>query len=194
MNYRTTMDPLMRTSTFATIAFASSLCIFSAACGDDQGDDPDRDANNDGNGALTEPADDACEHAQEGPFVEVAATETAAGAPAIDTEHTAFQISLPDAGDGTFRGQVAYTAAEAGDYVVFLSDASAVVTVSVADDASGAELAAEETQSVGDERCVEINEGLTYDLEAATYTLAISSTDPLVTVVVVHAGDQAHDE
>jgi hypothetical protein len=67
-----------------------------------------------------DPAEEACEHAQSGPFVDVAGTADAASGPNIGIEHTAFRVTLPADGSD-FVGYVSFAAVTAGELAVYLS-------------------------------------------------------------------------
>src|SRR5690606_19908221 len=149
---------------------ASLALVVTAACHDDHED-------------HVSPAEDACEHMAEGPSQALtAADQTSADAPALDAEHTRFDITL-SGDDGALGGYVNLVIDEAGEFYVYL-DTNVPVALA---DAQGAAIAAEETIANVAE-CAEVSTGHVYDLGVGTYSLRFGPGDAAtVRVVVVHA-------
>ena len=138
------------------------------ACGDGG------DAQTGGGGsALEDPAADACEHLATGPFVDVAASDMATGAPDVSAEHTVHRVTL---GGAPLAGYVSFGATEASE-VSFYTDE--VVTLTL-EDSSGATLDWE-TACTSDctSACAEVATGYTIDLSSVgTYALRMESPGP----------------
>lgn len=150
--------------------FAISLALLPACDHDhdhDHGEDTEADAD-----------DHACTHIAEGPDLAVTAgpdedTATPMGA----FEHQRVVVTLPDQGEGVFRGFVALDLDEAGEFMIA---ADRDVPISIA----GASAESSEDHS---EACTEVKARLIYDLEAGAVTMEIGPS-PVATVnmVVVH--------
>jgi hypothetical protein len=140
-----------------------------------------------------EPADDACEHAQDGPFEDVTAADAGGDAPDVSMEHTAYRIGLTETGTDSFSGQVSFTPEEAGEYHVFLGVQDAEVDFSL----DGNDIPEESSQAVdSSEHCPEVVQQWTFDLDSAgqAHRLDIAnSTDSTVLMVIVHGGDEHHE-
>lgn len=156
-------------------------------CGDSEDDDHSNNEHNE-----VEPADDACEHAQDGPFEDITATDDESSAPDASAEHTAYRIDLNEAGDGTHSGMVSFTPEEAGEFHIFTSTDTADLMVSHEDQT----LTAEAESSVdAAEHCAEVTYQWTFDMDHANeaYLLDFSgSDDATILMVVVHGGE--HEE
>lgn len=164
------------------------LTTFSAwGCGDS-----DEDHNHDHEEHGEEPADDACEHAQEGPFEDITAVTDGTDAPDASLEHTAYRIGLTETGTDSYGGQVSFTPEEAGEFHVFLSVEDAEVGISL----DGTDIAEEASASVDSaEHCSEVTYQWTFDLDSGgqPHLVDISnSTDSTVLMVIVHGGGE-HD-
>ncbi|MGM0557112.1 MAG: hypothetical protein ACQEVA_12085 [Myxococcota bacterium] len=176
---RTTTKTLF---TLLVILFAG----FATACGetDEHGDEEEH----------AEPVDDACEHAQEGPFEDVTADDGTGTAPDVSTEHTAYRIGLNETGDTTYGGSVSFMPEEAGEYHIFLGTDDATVEVTQDDTTVPVEM---EQMVDSAEHCAEVQYQWTFDLDStsAPYTIDISGTsDTTVLMAIVHGGDHAHEE
>ncbi|AKU91486.1 hypothetical protein [Vulgatibacter incomptus] len=171
-------------SLFRNLLLASLLVTLSA-CGN--GDDSSNDGHT--HDDLAELAEHACEHGQDGPFLEVNASLTRGdAAEAVSRAHTAFRIALPEDSDGTHRGAVVYTATATGEVVFFLS---ADVPLSVHDGEAEVEI---EAEGKVDACPAVITKAVTVDVTAGTeYVLELGPTDAAtVTLVAVSAGGHAH--
>jgi hypothetical protein len=157
---------------FANLTFAM---ILAAGCGDD---------------AHEESIDvEGCEHLQEGPAAPITAAADAAGAPAVDDDHRRYDVSLPDVGGGQRGGFVAFAAAEATDYVFFLSADVAVAFT----DAGGQPVAIEESTSSSPE-CEEIRGRHLIELAVGTVAIELGPTaEAEVSIVVEPAGEHDHE-
>lgn len=170
-----------------TIAPLLSLALF--ACGDET---------NDAVHAEETPEGEACEHLADGPFEAITAVENplTPDPPNAAIEHTRVDISFvdisgstPNTEDGSFGGTVAFEAAEAAEYLFFLSEA---VPLSVFDATAGVFIPVEE-EVVGSDLCSEIAVTHTYDLEVGTYLLTFGPTDVFETGMV-HEEAGGHTE
>jgi hypothetical protein len=157
--------------------------------------DSDEDHNHDHEEHGEEPADDACEHGQDGPFEDVTAVTDGTDAPDVSMEHTAYRIELSETDTDTFGGQVSFAPEEAGEFHVFLGVEGAEVGISL----DGTDIAAEASSAVDSaEHCSEIAYQWTFDLDSAGdgHMVDISgSPDATVLMVIVHGGkEHGHEE
>lgn len=140
----------------------------------------------------TTPADDACEHASEGPFEDVTAVVEGEEPADVSAEHTAYVVTTADLMDAQQNrgGRVSFASAVAGDYFVFLSDHADLSVY----DASGAEVSLED--SVHDvAECTEVSMYHLVELGVGTYTLELGPTSlEEVTLVIVPGGAHDHEE
>jgi hypothetical protein len=63
-----------------------------------------------------------CIHLDQGPFVPVTAAASADTAPVLDMVHTAYELTLQEAGGGSHDGFIRYESAENAAFYVFLSE------------------------------------------------------------------------
>ncbi len=164
------------------LALVAALALATAACG---GDDDD------GGMAEPSPAEDACEHMQDGPAeVATAIADMTADAPDIGEHHTRWDVTLSDDGDGNYSGYVDLVVDEEGESQVFLS-ADVPFTLW---DANGDQVQAEESLTSVSE-CAEVSAAHHFDLEVGTYLASFgpASADE-VQIVVVLAGEHDHDD
>jgi hypothetical protein len=155
-----------------TTTFLPSLFLLVAACGHDD-DDHDPDA-------------EACEHLEKGPYTNVTASAAHDDtAPRVAADHMAYTVPLTVSA----VGYVAFPAAKATDYVVFLDRPVPFQVL----DAAGAmvTLEASETSSPA---CAAIRGKHTFPLPVGTayFGLGPAMGDTPVNLVVEEAGD--HDE
>ena len=124
------------------------------------------------------PAEDACEHVEEGPFEGLDAVEPGGEPASIAASHTRYDIILPG---NPPEGQVVFENSMSGEsHFYFGTDVDLTVT-----DADGAEVTA--TGSVDPVTdCEQVREGFVYDLEVGAYTLTIAGA-PEVSMVYVPA-------
>lgn len=182
--------------TITTREFVSSLVALpllaalslTSACSDDGGGAGGAG----GEAAEPDPAADACEHLQGGPFVDVSATSDASQAPDVSAEHTTHRVALEDDTMGGWIGYVSYAVAEAGEYVFFTDDD---VTMSLEDGSGAAVDWEQECTSDCTDACGEVAQSRTVDISSVgTYGVRIESqTDGEVSLVVVHAGEHEHE-
>jgi hypothetical protein len=132
------------------------------------------------------PHDEACEHAEEGPFLDVIAAAEGETAPDVSTEHTAYRVETIAVGDSR-GGRVTFVSGEATDYNIYLSvHADIVVT-----DSAGAAVEIEETvHEVA--KCEELAMVHTVELGVGTYVIAIGPTTAETVLVVIE--EAAHDD
>ncbi|MCP3062387.1 hypothetical protein LXT21_26710 [Myxococcus sp. K38C18041901] len=156
-------------------ALLMSTALLSTACGDD--DEP-HDENVDVEG---------CEHLREGPAAAVNATLTGTP-PSVSNDHRRYDIALVDGAAG-HRGSVSFAAAEATDYVLYLS---ANVPVSITD-ASGAAVEIEES-ATSSESCTDIKGRHVVPLSVGTFTFTFGPTPSAsVNLVVEEASHEGHE-
>jgi hypothetical protein len=193
------------------ILTACTLVLTTAACGDDHGHENNDHGHENNNHEEESPADHACEHAQDGPFVPEsgslqAAADASGDLPVIhDAEWTTIQLADEDA-DGTYEGFVTFEAKEAVDHRFFTSvtwpgeDAETAsdpyIVITNAD--GGADPTFETKHPVGEEPgCPEVNFNHFYhDFTADTpYTVEISGhPEEMITIVAVPEGAGDHEE
>lgn len=167
----------MKTTALMTLALA-----LGCAPGPDEHDEPSAN-------------DEACEHASEGPFLDVTAAGEGEDAPDVSAEHSAYNVeTVPLDEDGNRGGRVSFASSEAGDYNLYLS-LHANVTVT---DSDGTEVALEDSVHEVAE-CDEVAMFHTVELGVGTYEIALGPTDAETLVLVVeeatHAEqDEDHDE
>lgn len=144
-----------------------------------------------GGGVIPDPALDACEHLEGGPFADVTATEDASGAPDASAEHTAHRLTLPGDEMTGYVGYVSYVVDEAAE-LVFFTDTD--VEMVIEDAAGNAVPWEDECTSACTDACTEVENARTVDIPSVgTYALRIESTNESVTMIVVHAGDHDHE-
>lgn len=160
----------MRIKSIGTIiAGLAVLGLCSVGCGDSEETHEEEEAGVE---------EEACEHTQEGPFMDVTATPIPAGAPDVSTAHTAFRVALADG-----VNHVSYQADEDAEFVFFLS-------ADVPFEIVGGEI--EETASGVD--CPEhVAVHHTADLSVGTHILAIGPTDATEVLLVAEEVGTEHD-
>ena len=168
----------------ALLLTSASILAFAPACGG-------ADAGAGGGGSLPDPAADACEHLEGGPFADVTATADAMGAPDVSAGHTAHRITLPGDEMHGHAGYVSYAVAEAGE-LVFFTDRDVDLTL---EDAGGNGIPWEDECTSGcTDACSLVENARTVDISSVgTYAVRIESSSESVTLVVVHAGDHDHE-
>ncbi|HEX5749290.1 MAG TPA: hypothetical protein VFZ09_23880 [Archangium sp.] len=130
---------------------------------------------------------EGCEHLQEGPGAAVSASASATGTlPAVSNDHKRYDISLP-AGSGGNVGSVSFAAAEATDYVFFLSTNVALKVTS----ASGETVSFEESATKSDV-CPEVKGRFVAPLQVGTYTLTFGPTADSSVSLVIEETAHAH--
>ena len=105
------------------LALALSLAVLPGCLGEDNSNQAATTNHDDDH--SEDPAVEACEHYEEGPFVAVQAVSdaTSPALAAVDNDHTAYQIALTEMTDSTdYHGFVAFESAEATEYIFFLSE------------------------------------------------------------------------
>lgn len=171
-----------------TFAALTALTLaMSTACSDDGAGT----GGGGGGGVIPDPAADACEHMEGGPFADVSAAADATGAPDASAEHTAHRISLPADATAGFVGYVTYVVEEAGE-LVFFTDQDVSMAL---EDAGGAAVPWEdECTSACTDACGLVQNARTVDIDSVgSYVLRIESDAEDVTLVVVHAGEHEHE-
>ncbi|MFN3201282.1 MAG: hypothetical protein ACE366_22975 [Bradymonadia bacterium] len=175
------------------VTLASSIALFAFGC--DSDDDSESSPNNEGAGAAggemgseSGALEEACGHAQNGPFSDTTAADTAEGAPDVAIEHTRVDISLVDV-EGGKGGFVTFASAEAAEISFFLTNDVPMTVV----DASAAPLSPE--SSVTEiAACGEIAVMHTFDLDVGTYTFFFGPTDATTLgFLFEEAGGHDHD-
>lgn len=164
---------------FLTVIVASLLLV-GVGCEEDHDHEHDNNHVHENNGEH-DPEEEGCEHMGDGPFASITAQADAAGTlENAAVEHTRVDIALVDY-EGSKGGLVQFEAAEAGDFIFFLSDD---VSLSVTD---GAGVAKEAEVSTGESTLCPgvIAASHTFDLEVGTYTITVGPTE-LETVGLVY--------
>lgn len=123
-----------------------------------------------GEGEETDLETAFCEILANGPEVDVAATESADGAPEAFMEDSAVEVGLV-AGDPDFSGYVSFTTDESGSYAIGLSDDVPMEVM----DADGASISLD--QSIDGAACADLAVRHTVSLELGTYTLYFGPTE-----------------
>ena len=129
---------------------------------------------------------EACEHTNEGPFVDVDATLDTTDAPSLAFPHTATRVAIADA---DAKHYVRFNADEAGEYIFFVS---ADVPVEILDN-DGNLIEIEATGGV--DECAEVVAQHTVDLTVGSVLVAFGPTSEGTLSVVVehHEGEHDHD-
>ena len=154
-----------------------SVLLFLGACGT---------AEDTGDSVVAE----ACLHMGSGPYADVTATETEAGAPEAMIPHKAVRVALvpnPEA-EGENIGYVTIAADEATDYLLFTSvDAPLELT-----DGDGAAVDFEASEAV--DACTAVSQQHTVEMGVGTYTLRIGATaETTVTLVIEEAAHEGEE-
>ena len=173
------------------LAILTILVLSAAAftgCGDDDDDDDDDGDDDDDDDDDDDPAEDACYHAVNGPFEDVAAGATEDDAADVSESHTAYNVALAAIDDGN-GGFLAFEADEDNAFIFFLgADVSLAVL-----DANGDEVTAEHGGAV--DACDELAMHYAYDLAVGTYALSFGPTDETDLLLIPYeAGEHHHDE
>ncbi|RMG15925.1 MAG: hypothetical protein D6729_11665 [Deltaproteobacteria bacterium] len=135
---------------------------------------------------LPEAEAEGCEHAQEGPFIDVEATTAPDLAPAVEAGHRAWRITLPEGAAGFLRLDVP----QAGDYHFFLS---AAVEMEIYDDHE-ALVAIEETRPVDACEALAVDHIVPLSVGRHRIRVGPDSDGGPVTLVIEAAGEaQGHD-
>jgi hypothetical protein len=135
-------------------------------------------------------SEEACEHAQEGPFNAVTASTVAdASAPNISEEHTSHDVTLVAVTDG--NGGFVQLDSEGGPHIFFLTK---VVPLSLADGNGGAIAGT----SVAESTCPEVVTAVEAELPVGKIFVELGpTTEESVSVVVEpapHEDDESHDD
>ena len=114
-----------------------------------------------------------------GPTEIAAGADSSSSAPAVE-DHTAYHVSLTAGAAGYVR----YTAAEAGDFLVFLSEDEAPTLT----DEAGTTVVSEADAAVG--MCSELSHSWTYPLAVGVYYLGFDAptVDTEVSLVIAEGG------
>lgn len=138
------------------------------------------------NGEEEESPDvDACEHLNDGPFIDVTPTETATvdNNAVFAAEHTAYRVDT--SGTAAFTS---FSSDEAAEFYLYIDSPTATVTV-WQDDAMTEVTAEESVTSSAD--CAQVEGRFTYDLEVANYFLQVE--DNTAANVLVYLAEADHD-
>ncbi len=150
------------------------------ACGDSEEVKPTEET-------VDEALAEACEHMDEGPFVDVTAgAATDAELEDVALEHTAVRIALPATDDG-FGGLVDFASDEEGEVALFFSSAVNLEAF----DATGQSIEIEPHSVEGG--CDEVTTAFHVDMAVGTTTLMISSTTDATVTLVHEREDEDHD-
>ena len=132
---------------------------------------------------------EACEHMELGPDIDVSAAGSGSAAPDVSTEHTRYDVTLSDLGDGTFGGSVTFAAPEAGLYYFMLS-ADVPVAVTGAD--GGVVPVHHEVQDPPE--CALVSMAYHYELPVGTATIAIGPAPSAdLSLIVEHDTSTEHE-
>jgi hypothetical protein len=152
----------------------STSILFSAGCGDDEEETESLDA-------------EGCAHLQKGPATPITATAAASGAPAVNTDHRRYDISLIDVTGGK-GGSVTFAVAEEGDYLFFINE-----DVPMAIRTSGGEVRTPEEVVKSSTECSEIKGRYTVELGVGTHVLTFGPTSKTSVSLVAEHGEHDHD-
>lgn len=162
------------------------LALALTACSDD--DTTPEEMHEEHEGTLDE---EACEHHEEGPFADVAASLDADAAPVASIEHTSVRIALAEGFEGGHGGYVTVEADEDADFGFFLT---ADVPVQIVDGEF-------EESSGASETCPDlVAASHIAELSVGTHVLAIGPTDVESVSLVLeelggeHGDDDEHDD
>lgn len=142
----------------------------------------------------------ACEHLQDGPFVDVTATVDTTDAPDVSAEHTAFHVTLADAGAGGSGGGGGSTATRGG-YLSFAPDAEAHYVFFLGadvpfavEDSSGGSVAIHEScdPAACSDACADIRGRHVVELSVGTYYLSFGPTSETEVALVREEEGHAH--
>lgn len=178
--------PLSKWMLLLLLAAAAALLI---ACDSDsstsQSSSDDDDDDHDHEEVVTEELiEEACEHAADGPFEDITATDTADDAPSIAADHTAYVVALAS-GDN----YVSFEADEETDFVFFLSvDATPDIA-----DADEAEVEIEDSEDVSG-TCDEIVVAHVAELEVGLHTLNIDGDAGSEVTIIVEEAEHDHED
>jgi hypothetical protein len=134
------------------------------------------------------PAEEACEHMQNGPAtsLEISAMSDAPTDTVHSTwEHKRVDLTLMDDGSGeSFVGYVTYEAEAAGDYLVF-ADGQATITINDEQPESAAEVS----------ECSDVVQVQTFELAVGEHVMTVTASTATVRLVVeLDGGDGGHDD
>lgn len=131
-----------------------------------------------------------CIHLDQGPFVAIAASATAQDAPVANQVHTAYELTLNEAGGGNHDGYIRFEASEDAEFYVFLSED---VDVSFSD-AQGAPIAPEGTCEAApcSSVCALIKNKYKLDLSAGATTLSFGPTSTHDLLVLFEEAGHSH--
>ena len=160
-----------------------SLCLFTCLLAFAGCDDHDHDDHDHGGETLAL-GTEACEHTNEGPFLDVDGAADTANAPSLAFPHTATRIAIADA-DATHY--VRFDASEAGEYIIFVS---ADVPVEILDN-DGNVIEIEATSGV--DECAEVVAQHTVDLTVGSVLVGFGPTSETTLSVVVEEAGGEHD-
>lgn len=179
---------------FSLVFLAMALGGLPACLGD--ADDHDNDiALSDDDHDDENPAAEACEHFESGPFVAVSAvsdvTDDAIGL--VGNDHKDYQIALTEnTATSDFGGFVAFESGEAVEYILFFKQDVEVVFWQ-----SDAETEIEPAEVIdGDEHCADVAVQYHIDLPVGTVYLQLAAGDieTLDLVIEEVGGDEEHDD
>lgn len=152
----------------------STSILFSAGCGDDEEETESLDA-------------EGCAHLQKGPSAPITATAAASGAPAVNTDHKRYDISLIDVTGGK-GGSVTFAVAEEGDYLFFINEDVPMSIQTI----NGVAIQPEEVVKSSTE-CSDIKGRYTVDLGVGTHVLTFGPTTKTSVSLVAEHGAHEHD-
>lgn len=160
---------------------ALSLSLFAPAC-------DDAEPVEEHGSPVEEAIEHGCVHISDGPAVTVTAAGDAASSPPGWTEHHRMDVTLTDAGDGTYHGYVHVDADVAGEVVVMMIDSATIALTS-----GGVAIAAEETLTDHPE-CTAAKTNYVFDVEVGRHDLYISgAAAPTISYVIAETeGEHAH--
>jgi hypothetical protein len=131
-----------------------------------------------------------CIHLDQGPFFPLAASATAQTAPMVDQKHTAYELTLNEAGGGNHDGYIRFEADDDGEFHVFLSED---VDVSFTD-AQGTPIVPEGSCQAApcSSVCALIKNKYKLDLTAGATTLSFGPTSTHDLLVLFEEGGHDH--
>jgi hypothetical protein len=170
--------------------FVPALALVLFACDDhahdgahDHAHDGAHDHGAGGQAAVESAEAEACEHLAEGPAAAVAAVSPGtAGAPSVSDDHKRYDITL-SAADNAATGVVEFASEAAGEHSFFFN-AEVGLQITGPD---GTVLTADHAHT-SSTLCTDIKLWAVYDLDVGTYTLQLTTAEPVTVGLVIEAG------
>ena len=158
------------------VCLIGTVTLSLTACGGDDGQDDEHDANGQVDTEELTENDHACDHMEFGPEQAVLAAIEADELPTISSPHTRYDVTMP-----MQSASIIFDLQEA-TLAHFFFDQPVSLIVS---DESGNALTPSHTIATVDECSEMVDSGVAYDLSAATYTLTLSDAPSELSMIFV---------